>query len=399
MSIFFIRRQIQHFPIRRIGLISTIRSSSASWEPNQNEYKQNLSVHSIRRHVGNKTKENHVLTIAERMVNELPSPLIKYAELMRLNKPTGTWLLLWPCYWSIGLSTPAGCMPSLNLLTLFAVGAISLRSAGCIINDMWDQKFDSKVERTKNRPIASKQITNFDAAILMQGLLAIGLLVILKFDLNSIMLAMSSMILVVVYPAMKRISNYPQLILGMAFNWGALLGWSVACNGQLDLTVTLPLYLGGICWTMIYDTLYAHQDKHDDQKLGLKSTALTFGQHTSNYLYAFTAAMTTSMTLAGFNSDQCWPYYLSVLLCSTNLVRIIKKTDINNIEQCQKAFNQNKHIGWMLFAGIVFGTLFKRSTECDDENNVETETINNNISPLKINVNGKLPTQTKNVNF
>ena len=294
---------------------------------------------------------------------------------MRLNKPTGTWLLLWPCWWSIALSTTAGALPPASLLGLFGAGALLLRSSGCIINDIWDQKFDSKVERTKQRPIAANQVSLLDSVILLHGLNACGLLVILQFDLSSIALALSSMALVVIYPACKRFTNWPQLVLGMTFNWGALLGWSAACNGTLNYAAVLPLYLGGICWTLIYDTLYAHQDKKDDIKLGLKSTAIKFGDSTSRYLYSFAALMTASLTLAGVNTDQCWPYYLSVAACGANLHRIIRKTDINDVEQCASAFKQNFHIGWMLFAGIVLSTLLKdkkttASSEITDEEDV-----------------------------
>lgn len=278
---------------------------------------------------------------------------------MRFTKPTGTWLLLWPCWWSIALSTTAGALPPVSLLGLFGAGAVLLRSSGCIINDIWDKRLDAKVERTKDRPLAANQVSPLDAVVLLHGLNACGLLVILQFDLHSIALALSSMALVVIYPACKRFTNYPQVVLGMAFNWGALLGWSAACGGTLDLAAVLPLYLGGICWTLVYDTLYAHQDVKDDLKLGLKSTAIKFGDQTARYLNTFAALMTASLTVAGLNTGQCWPYYLSVAATGATLYRIISKTDINNAEQCGRAFRRNFHIGWMLFAGIVLSTLLK----------------------------------------
>lgn len=301
--------------------------------------------------------------IAERMIQALPIQLQPYAVLMRLTKPTGTWLLLWPCWWSIALATSAGHLPSLNMLALFAIGAILLRSSGCIINDLWDRGIDAKVERTQSRPIAAKQISPLDAALLVHGLNACGLLVILQFDINSIMLAFSSMALVLVYPTCKRFTNYPQAVLGMAFNWGALLGWSAVTGGTLNMAAVLPLYLGGICWTMIYDTIYAHQDKRDDIKLGLKSTAIYFGDRSREYMYGFTGLMATSLILAGINTSQCWPYYLSVVACGIKLARIIYKTDFNDVQHCARAFNQNIHIGWMFFIGIVASTLLMSNKE------------------------------------
>ncbi|KPM06956.1 4-hydroxybenzoate polyprenyltransferase, mitochondrial-like protein [Sarcoptes scabiei] len=286
---------------------------------------------------------------------------------MRLDKPTGTWLLIFPCWWSIAMSTAAGSLPSLTNLGLFSIGAIMMRSAGCIINDIWDRKLDRKITRTKNRPLASNQIDLSESLALLSGLLGSSLLVLLQFDKYSVLLGSSSLALVSTYPLFKRFTYWPQLILGMTFNWGALLGWSVNCHGSIDLLAVLPLYAAGICWTLIYDTIYAHQDKKDDIMLGLKSTAIKFGDQTSTFLQGFTALMTISLLSCGIHTEQTWPYYLSLLMIFGNLQRIIYKLDINSVENCAENFRRNTQIGWILLFGLIIGTLCKSDSKTDQK--------------------------------
>ncbi|CAG2182497.1 unnamed protein product, partial [Oppiella nova] len=212
-------------------------------------------------------------SLSERCVSSLPSSVEPFARLMRLDKPSGAWLLMWPSFWSISLATEASHVPSLTTLALFGMGSVVMRGAGCVVNDMWDKDFDRRVERTKSRPLASDQLSTTDAVMLLGGLSGTGLLILTQFDLTSIALGASSLALVTIYPLIKRFSHWPQLVLGMTFNWGALLGWCVVCEGVIDWTAVLPLYVSGICWTLIYDTIYAHQDKADDLMIGLKSTA------------------------------------------------------------------------------------------------------------------------------
>ncbi|KAK1792322.1 hypothetical protein P4O66_012272, partial [Electrophorus voltai] len=239
-----------------------------------------------------------------------------------------TWLLYLPCAWSIGLAADPGCLPDLHMLTLFATGALLMRGAGCTINDMWDKDFDKKVVRTAMRPIAAGEISQFQALVFLGGQLILALGILLCLNYYSIALGAASLSLVVTYPLMKRITYWPQLVLvkghiarrlesdlhallGLTFNWGALLGWS-AVTGSCDWTVCLPLYFSGVMWTLIYDTIYAHQDKEDDIKLGVKSTALRFQEHTKPWLGAFTVAMVSGLVLAGANANQTLPYYAAV---------------------------------------------------------------------------------------
>lgn len=173
-------------------------------------------------------------------------------------KIKGSWLLFWPCGWSIALSATAGGLPDLQTLALFGCGALIMRGAGCTINDLWDKDIDAKVKRTKNRPLVNNEIKPLDAWVFLSGQLSVGLMVLLQLNWTSIVIGASSLGLVIVYPLMKRITYWPQFVLGMTFNYGALLGWC-ATQGSINLAACLPLYIAGISWTIIYDTIYAHQ--------------------------------------------------------------------------------------------------------------------------------------------
>lgn len=190
----------------------------------------------------------------------LPEKVRPYAHLARLDKPIGTWLLAWPCMWSITLAASPGHLPDMKMLTLFGCGAFLLRGAGCTINDLLDRDIDTKVERTKSRPIASGALTPFQGVSFLGLQLLLGLGILLQLNNYSRMLGASSLLLVFSYPLMKRITFWPQAFLGLTFNWGALLGWS-AVRGSLDPVVVLPLYVSGVFWTLVYDTIYAHQVK------------------------------------------------------------------------------------------------------------------------------------------
>uniref|UniRef100_A0A1A9WML0 4-hydroxybenzoate polyprenyltransferase, mitochondrial n=1 Tax=Glossina brevipalpis TaxID=37001 RepID=A0A1A9WML0_9MUSC len=296
--------------------------------------------------------------------NEVIRNVLPYIRLMRMDRPVGNFLLFWPCGWSIALSANAGCWPDLYMLSLFATGAFIMRGAGCTINDLWDRNIDKKVERTRNRPLASGEISRFDAIIFLSAELSLGLLVLLQLNLESILLGASSLGLVITYPLMKRITHWPQLVLGMAFNWGALLGWC-ATQGSVYWSACLPLYLSGICWTIIYDTIYAHQDKKDDLQVGVKSTALRFGDNTKEWLSGFTAAMLSGLTLVGLVCDQTLPYYASVSLVGAHIVHQIYTLNINNPTDCAKKFMSNHQVGLILFIGIVLGTLMKTNDNSD----------------------------------
>ncbi|XP_011498386.1 PREDICTED: 4-hydroxybenzoate polyprenyltransferase, mitochondrial [Ceratosolen solmsi marchali] len=249
--------------------------------------------------------------IASILVSKAPLKIQPYMKLMRIDKPIGTWLLFWPCGWSIAMAGPVGAFPDHRMLSLFGLGAFIMRGAGCTINDMWDKDIDEKVFRTKNRPLVTGEISQMQSLVFLGGQLSLGLLILLQLNWYSIFLGASSLGLVIIYPFMKRITYWPQLILGMTFNWGALLGWS-AINGSCNWSVCLPLYAAGVCWTILYDTIYAHQDKADDLLLGIKSTALKFGDKTKFYLSCFGSAMVFNLIISGFYAHQTFPYYTAV---------------------------------------------------------------------------------------
>merc|ERR1719318_778041 len=277
------------------------------------------------------------LKLAASLVSSLPSPVQPFLRLARLDKPIGTWLLFWPCGWSLCLASPAGQLPDLTMLAIFGVGAFVMRGAGCTINDMWDKNIDKEVERTRDRPITSGQVTMFDALVFLGGQLGVGLLILLQLNWYSVLLGAASLSLVVTYPLMKRFTYYPQFVLGLTFNWGALLGWS-AVNGTCDWNVCLPLYLAGISWTMIYDTIYAHQDKYDDVIIGMKSTAIKFGDQTPVCLSCFATTMVSCLAYCGWTTGQTWPYYGALLGVGAHLAHQLITLDVNNREDCAKKF-------------------------------------------------------------
>jgi len=307
------------------------------------------------------------LKIAETLVSKTPVGVQPYLKLIRMDKPIGTWLLFWPCGWSLALAAPAGCLPDLALLSVFASGAFIMRGAGCTINDMWDKNIDRLVERTKDRPITSGQISMFDSLVFLGGQLGLGLLILLQLNLHSVLLGASVMGLVVLYPLMKRFTHYPQFVLGMAFNWGAVMGWS-AVHDACNWPVCLSLYLAGISWTMIYDTIYAHQDKYDDIIIGMGSTAIKFGSQTPVCLGCFATLMVSSLAYTGLLCNQTLPYFASVAAIAAHLSHQIFTLDIDNREDCAKKFRSNRHVGLLLFFGIVSGTYMK----VDD---VESESV------------------------
>ncbi|KAI3687221.1 hypothetical protein L1987_80915 [Smallanthus sonchifolius] len=286
----------------------------------------------------------------------LPKNVRPYAHLARLDKPIGTWLLAWPCMWSITLAAPPGHLPDLKMMALFGCGAFLLRGAGCTVNDLLDRNIDTKVERTKSRPIASGALTPFHGVSFLGIQLLLGLGILLQLNNYSRILGASSLLLVYTYPLMKRITFWPQAFLGLTFNWGALLGWS-AIRGSLDPAVVLPLYLSGVFWTLVYDTIYAHQDKEDDKIVGVKSTALRFGDFTKIWVSGFGVACISSLALSGFNANLGLPYYVFLAAASGQLAWQIWTVDISSAADCSRKFVSNKWFGALVFGGILMGRL------------------------------------------
>jgi 4-hydroxybenzoate polyprenyltransferase len=257
---------------------------------------------------------------------------------------------------------------------LFGTGAFIMRGAGCTINDMWDRRLDANVSRTRTRPLASGAVTPFQALVFTGVQLSAGLAVLLQLNWYSILLGASSLSLVVIYPLMKRITYWPQLVLGLAFNWGALLGWSAmvgTCSGALN--VLLPLYAGSICWTLVYDTIYAHQDKRDDVGVGIKSTALLFGDSTKTILSGFSVATLTLLAASVRQMDHAKPYLLNteastvtqfltdghpffVAALATSAAHFfwqIQTVRLDDRADCWSKFRSNTVLGAIIWAGLL----------------------------------------------
>lgn len=269
---------------------------------------------------------------------------------MRLHQPVGIWLLLWPCGWSIALASPG--WPSPWLLALFALGALLMRSAGCIVNDIADRGFDRQVERTRTRPLASGELSVQQALALLALLLLLSLAVAVALGPLVVAWAAAALPLVAAYPFMKRITWWPQLFLGVTFNWGALLGW-VAVKGAPELPALL-LYLGGIFWTLGYDTLYAHQDKTDDARIGVKSTALRLGDATLRAVRGFYLLSVLCWAAAGWSAGAKPLYFALLLIAQCHLLGQTCRLDLSSPAACRNAFVSNVRLGAILFAACIF---------------------------------------------
>jgi 4-hydroxybenzoate polyprenyltransferase len=281
----------------------------------------------------------------------LPPAALPYARLMRADRPIGTWLLLFPCWWGIALATPG--RPSAWLLALFALGAFVMRGAGCTYNDIVDRDFDGRVARTADRPIPSGAVSVRGALVFLAAQLLAGLAILLTFDATTIALGVASLILVFTYPLMKRVTWWPQFFLGLAFNWGALMGWS-AVTGGLS-AAPLLLYAGGIAWTLGYDTIYAHQDREDDALVGIKSSARRLGARTRVALAAFYGLAVLLFAAAGFQAGLGWPFWIALAAAAAQLAWQAARLDIDQPADCLAKFRSNRFVGWLVLAGIVAG--------------------------------------------
>jgi len=276
-----------------------------------------------------------------------------YLRLARLDRPIGSWLLLIPCWWSAGLAAIAAHErgPRLSHLILFFVGAFAMRGAGCTWNDIVDRNLDRRVERTRSRPIPSGQVTVAQAAVFLVAQALIGLVVLLQFNTFAIAAGMASLAIVAVYPFMKRITYWPQIVLGLAFSWGALMGWAAAF-GSLDVR-PLVLYAGSIAWVIGYDTIYAHQDREDDALIGIKSTALLFGDRTKPMLVIFYCLAAVLIGVAGALAGAGALFWLGLAAFAAHLAWQIVRLDIGDPDVCLAVFKSDRDAGMILFAGMM----------------------------------------------
>jgi 4-hydroxybenzoate polyprenyltransferase len=282
-----------------------------------------------------------------------PTAFLPYLRLARADRPTGFWLLAIPCFWSVALASRSigADYPDPWLLLLFAVGAIVMRAAGCIYNDLIDKDIDARVARTQSRPLPSGQISDKAAIAFMLTLCLVGFAVLLSFNGVTILLGLAVIPIVVLYPLMKRYSHWPQAVLGLAFNWGALLGYA-AVLGRLEWPAAV-LYGGAVAWTIGYDTIYAHQDREDDVLLGLKSTALKFGRATKAWVAGFYAVAWLGITAAGLLAGAEIVFLLGMGAAAAQLFWQVTTLDIDDPDNCLRRFRSNGEFGLIVFAGIV----------------------------------------------
>jgi 4-hydroxybenzoate polyprenyltransferase len=284
-----------------------------------------------------------------------------YLRLSRLDRPIGAWLLLMPCWWSAALA--AGVARDVHqlalILVLFFVGAFVMRGAGCTWNDITDRDLDALVERTRSRPIPAGQVSVAQAAAFLVIQALIGLAVLLQFNRFAVATGIASLVVVAVYPFMKRITWWPQIVLGLAFSWGALMGFAVTL-GRIDATALL-LYAGSIAWVIGYDTIYAHQDAEDDALIGVKSTARLFGARTRPALMLFyglaVVLIGTALALAGAH----WPAWIGLAAFAAHLVWQIWRLEISDPALCLRIFKFNRDAGLLLFAGLLVDAVLRAS--------------------------------------
>ena len=281
----------------------------------------------------------------------LPPWMRPYGRLARWDRPIGIWLLVFPCWWSVALAAAPHWDNMVGWMALFAVGALAMRGAGCTWNDIVDRDLDSQVERTRSRPIPSGQVTVASAAAFLMLQALVGLAVLLQFNRFTIYVGFASLAVVAIYPFMKRITYWPQIVLGLAFSWGALMGWP-ATFARLDLPALL-LYAGAISWVIGYDTIYAHQDREDDALIGIKSTALLFRERTKPMLELFYALAVALIALAGWSAGAGLLFALGLLAFATHLAWQIARLDVDDPINCLVVFKSNRDAGLILFAGLV----------------------------------------------
>jgi len=288
-----------------------------------------------------------------------PLRMRPYLRLARLDRPIGSWLLLMPCWWSVALAAVAAgdALPSPWHVALFFVGAFAMRGAGCTWNDIVDRDIDGLVERTRSRPIPSGQVSVGEAAAFLAAQALVGFVVLVQFNGFAIATGVASLAVAAVYPFMKRITYWPQIVLGLAFSWGALMGWA-ARFGSLD-PPALVLYAGAIAWVIGYDTIYAHQDRDDDALIGVKSTALLFGARTRPMLAAFYALAVVLIGAAGAMAGGGAWFALGLAAFAAHLAWQVWRLDIDDPDLCLALFRSNRDAGLILFAGLVAQTALR----------------------------------------
>ncbi len=282
-----------------------------------------------------------------------------YLRLARYDRPIGSWLLLMPCWWSAALAAGvARDVRSLPLVVLlFFVGAFVMRGAGCTWNDITDRDLDAKVERTRSRPIPAGQVSVTQAVAFMVLQALIGLAVLLQFNRFAVMTGIASLVIVAIYPFMKRITWWPQVVLGLAFSYGALMGFAVTLE-RIDVAA-VALYAGSIAWVIAYDTIYAHQDAEDDALIGVKSTARLFGARTHRALVIFYGLAVLLIGSAFALAGARWPAWIGLAAFALHLAWQVRRLDTSDPALCLRIFKSNRDAGLILFASLVVDAVLR----------------------------------------
>lgn len=294
-------------------------------------------------------------SIAERL---LPARLHPYVRLARLDRPIGTWLLLLPCWWGVALglgAQEAGIVQAVVLAVLFTIGALAMRGAGCTYNDIVDRDYDGRVARTALRPLPAGEVTLSQARVFLALQLLAGALVLFSLDTNAIIIGLFSLPVIAFYPFAKRITDWPQAVLGLAFNWGVLVGFA-AMTSSLSAAAVL-IYAAGVLWTLGYDTIYAHQDKDDDAMIGVRSTALLFGNMTKAWLWLFYGGMLGLLAVGGAWGQLGAGYWIGLIAVAAHLAWQVLTLDIDDPDGCLAKFKANRDTGLLVTAALLLGLI------------------------------------------
>lgn len=288
----------------------------------------------------------------EKFLSYFPEKLRPYVKLTRIQHPIGVWLLLIPGLWGLSFTGTT----QYSLYFIFALGSLIMRSAGCTINDMWDRDFDKMVARTKRRPLANGELTYSQATTFLAIQLSSAFALLCTLNYHTIGVGISSMIFVISYPLMKRYIWVPQAFLGLTFNFGILMAWSsVYGTFQNHLSALIPLYLSAVCWTVVYDTIYAHQDKEDDILIGVKSSALYFGDKTKLYLSIFSFLTIAGLATTGIVMESSWKFFAGLSLGAVHLLWQLWTVDLSLRSDCRNKFFSNKWFGLIIWLSILIG--------------------------------------------
>ena len=298
--------------------------------------------------------QGHTDIITGGWVARLPPRAVPYVLLARFDRPIGAWLLFLPGLWSLLLaSTSAG--QTAWLLALFFVGAFLMRGAGCVVNDLWDREMDRSVTRTAGRPLASGALTPWHAVAFLAALCTPSLLILLQLHPLAQAMGVFSLVLVALYPAAKRVTWWPQAMLGLTFGWGAPMGYAAAA-GRLDWAAA-TLYLAAIAWILGYDTIYAHQDREDDALIGVRSTARLWGERSRPFLAVCYAATVALLAASGVLAGLSWAYCVALALPAGLLARQVSRLDIHDPALCLRLFKANRDVGLAVGLAILLGRL------------------------------------------